>query len=178
MRSMVAVIVAILLILLVAVGVTVAYVVTRTDTVKNTFDPVDVNCEVKETFDGTKKTDVSVKNTGTTAAYIRALVVVNWISPTGSVYSKVPVEGDDYTIKYGSGWKKSNVDGFWYCISDIDPNDNTPVLIKTSSPVANGAPDGYSLSVSILASAIQSSPDSAVYDAWGVGANSGTLTVN
>ena len=46
--------------------------------------------------------------------------------------------------------------------------DNTPVLIKECSAVADKIPEGYGLSVEILGSAIQSTPKSVVAENWGV----------
>ena len=46
--------------------------------------------------------------------------------------------------------------------------DNTPVLIKECSAVADKTPEGYGLSVEILGSDIQSTPKSVVAENWGV----------
>ena len=61
------------------VGGTVAYLTTKTADVVNTFTPAKVTCAVDETFSGTTKTDVKIKNTGNTDAWIRATVVGNCV---------------------------------------------------------------------------------------------------
>ena len=53
----------------------VAFLIDKTNPVKNTFVPSKVTCEVKETFDGTTKTNVQIKNTGDIPAYIRVALV-------------------------------------------------------------------------------------------------------
>ena len=48
------------------------------------------------------------------------------------------------------------------------PDREIPQLIKECSVIDGKAPEGYPLSVEILASAIQSEPSSVVADQWGV----------
>ena len=69
---------AILVLIGVVAGSTVAYLIDKTDRVANTFEYAKVSCEITENFDKTTKSNVQVKNTGTTDAYIRATYVVNW----------------------------------------------------------------------------------------------------
>ena len=162
---------AVVLVLGAAIGGTVAWLATNTPGLTNTFTPGKVSCTVVESFDGTTKSDVKIQNTGNTDAYIRAKVVVTWKDAAGNVYGgATPVEGTDYTISYStSGW--TQVGDYRYCTQPVAPdapNNLTPVLINSASPVDGKAPEGYALSIEILAEAIQSSPASAVQEAWGV----------
>ena len=59
-------------------------------------------------------------------------------------------------------------DGYYYAKAPVAPKGNTPVLIEKCTEVAANAPDGYTLSLEILADAIQSTPTRAVEQAWGV----------
>ena len=141
-------------------SVTMAWVFTQTEPVVNKFIPSKVASDVVENFDGTTKSNVLVKNTGDTEAYMRAAIVATWVSDTtGEVHPDKPVEGVDYTITYGnSNWEKA-VDGFWYYKIPVAPNGGvTTTLIDSCTAVATNTPDGYSLSVEIVASAIQSTP--------------------
>ena len=161
---------AVVLVLGAAIGGTVAWLATNTPGLTNTFTPGEVKCTVEEKFDGKTKSGVQIKNTGNTDAYIRAKVVVTWKDKDGNVYGgATPVEVTDYTISYNAtDW--SEVDGYWYCkqpVAPDEPNNLTPVLISSASPVAGKAPEGYALSIEILAEAIQSSPANAVQEAWG-----------
>ena len=61
------------------VGITMAWLRADTASRQNTFTLAKVSCEVEETFDGTVKEDVSIRNTGTADAYIRAAIVVTWM---------------------------------------------------------------------------------------------------
>lgn len=161
-----ATVLALVLILGAAVGGTLAYLVTQTDPVTNTFEPSHVSCKIEEEFDGTTKSNVIVQNTGDIDAYIRAKVVITWKDANGNVYAAAPERGTDYTITYGDGWTKGS-DGIYYCNSKVAANNgSTPVLIKECRQTGT-APEGYALSVEILAEAIQAEPAAAVKEAWG-----------
>ena len=155
------------LVIAVAVGATIAYIMADTPPVENTFEPVFVSCAVEETFDGAVKSNVTVKNTGDISAYIRAAVVVTWVSDNdGSVNSTAPVAEVDYSISMGSSlWVKGS-DGFYYYTAPIVAGESTEKLINTLTTVGDGL-EGHSLSVQILASAIQAEPVEAVNMAWG-----------
>ena len=179
------VVTALALLLFVTVGSTLAYIFTSTDPVENKFNPSQVSCAVVENGNlsentakvvqtGNSKTNVQIKNTGDTDAYIRVAVVVNWMSEDGTkVWATKPVEGDDYTINLdlNNGW--SPVGDYYYYGSAVAPCTHkdgdehagcmTSVLIRSCTSVPGRAPDGYYLSVEIVASAIQSK---------GMGANS------
>lgn len=150
------------------VGATISYLVTSTTPVTNTFEYAKVTCQVTESFDGTTKKNVQIKNTGNIDAYIRAAVIVTWKDAAGNVYGQAPVENTDYEITYSSnGWIEK--DGYYYCTSPVASTKETPVLITECKRLQKPEtiPDGYDLSVEILADAIQSQPANAVQQAWG-----------
>ena len=182
-RSLVLV-VSVLVLLLAVAGGTLAWL-TAQDSVTNTFTPAHVTCTVEETFNGTEKTNVQIKNTSDIPAYIRAYIVVTWKDADDAddnVYGKLPVEGTDYTMTMSSGtaWKKGS-DGYYYYTSPVAADDTTGVLISSCTEKTEKAPAGYSLSVEIIAEAIQSVPTTTVGDVWGSVASvdsNGTLIVN
>lgn len=160
-----------------AIGGTLAYIIANTASVENKFTPGEVRCEVEETFKNNVKSDVKIKNTGNTAAYIRATYVVTWQKDDGTVNGKMPVVGTDYTIEFAenSGWKL--IGDYWYYTSPVAAGGETGVLIA-SCKLAEGAavPTGYHLSVEIIASAIQSEPASVVAEKWHVAVDNGKIT--
>ena len=145
-----------------AVGATLAYITAKTPPVENEFEKAVVSCKVTETFDGAKKTDVAVQNTGNVASYVRAVVVVSWVSSdNGAIFPAMPVEGVDFSLSAGSAvWQKSS-DGYYYCTTPIKAGASTDILISSIEEMA-AAPDGYVLSVQIAASAIQATPATVV----------------
>ena len=161
------------------VGSTVAFLVADTQTVTNTFNPAKVTVDVPEDFDKNVKDNVKVKNTGDINAFVRAAVVVTWQDDSGSVHPTVPVAGTDYTVTFpaNTGWVK-HTDGFYYYTTAVAPDTETGILLTNCMPAEGKAPEGYHLSVEILASAIQSEPTSVVAEAWKVSVNAdGTLNV-
>lgn len=170
--------VSLVIVLVAVVGTTIAYLVTNTAPIINTFKPSEVTTEIDEGFDGSVKKDVKVKNTGDVEAYIRAAVVVTWQNDAGEVYPTAPVEGTDYTVSYpGNVWVK-HTDGYYYYTSTVAPNESTGILLTDCKPVEGKAPDGYHLVVEILAQAIQANPEDAVKEAWGVTIANGTVAAN
>ena len=155
--------VSVALILTAAIGGTIAYIVTKTDSVTNTFEPAKVPIKVVEEFDGTTKSNVKIQNTGNIPAFIRAKIVVTWKNGRGEV-SGTPVKNTDYTIRYGSDWRQ--VGDFYYYKEAVGSNQSTTDLISECKKVGN-APDGYNLSVEIIAESIQSEPASVVGTVWG-----------
>lgn len=166
-KKRVALIVSLLLLVCVSVSGVIAFLMDATDPLTNTFKPSKVTTQVVETLNGSKKSNVKIRNTGDTSAWIRATYVVTWKNSDGNVYGKAPVAGTDYEISLNeTDWKKGK-DGFYYYKSPVVPDGCTENLIKSVQPAASAAaPNGFTLSVEILGSGIQSTPDAAFNNAW------------
>ena len=189
-KQSMALLVSLAVVLTVAVGVTLAYIFTKTDPVENTFKPSKVTCAVIEDGKTTddpygqvnvsSKSNVQIKNTGDTTAYIRVAVVVTWKNEKGNVWAQAPVEGTDYTIDWAYDDKDnptrwtSDDDGYYYYNDPVAPGDLTGMLIKEAKlKEGYAAPVGtdgtqYYLSIEIVASAIQAEGMGAgnAQDAW------------
>jgi len=173
-------VVCLLLLAGVSVGGTVAYLVAKTGSLHNRFQPSEVNCQVNYLEDGT----AYMQNTGTASAYVRATMVINWMGVDAEgnaleyTHASAPVEGVDYEITYAAeGWVKGPTYGFWYYTKPLAPGEATPPLVlgitcKTTPP------EGYQLMAGMVGSAIQSDPTRVVEDAWRVIVNEadGTIT--
>ena len=160
---------AILMLIGVVAGSTVAYLITKTDGVANTFEYGKVSCDVGETFDGKTKKDVYVTNTGNISAYIRATYVINWLDTDGNIVASVP-DGYSYslTLNPGNKWKK--IGDYYYYPDPVAPDHLTDGSLLTCTveyPQDLANPE-YTLSVEILATAVQSEPANAISEAWGV----------
>lgn len=165
-------ILSILLILMCSVSETAAYLLTNSHDTMNQFYYANITCEINENFDGNTKSNVSIKNTGNTSAYIRCTVVATWEDQAGSVLGQRPVLNSDYImiLKLDNGWTKGN-DGYYYWSLPVNPNESTGVLITSLSANKVNTPPGYGLNVKILADAVQSIPSEAVIAAWNVDVN-------
>ena len=154
--------VSVVLLLLVGTGSTLAYLFTNTDSVENTFTPAQVSCAVVEnsqeypantvSITNNKKSNVTIKNTSNVPAYIRAAIVVTWKKADGTVYAVKPKSTEEYELEIGGDWTQDG--GFYYYNSNVAADDFTSALI-TSAQQKGNAPDGYYLSIEILAEAIQ-----------------------
>lgn len=168
--------IAVILLISTAVGSTVAFLATKTEPVENSFEYANVSCKVTQNCD-TDGSIVQVKNTGTISAYIRAAVVANWIDVDGNIAASVP-EGYSYDLTCSSGsWVQGN-DGFFYYLLPVAPGTLTEGSLLTCTVTCPETPE-YTLSVEVLAEAIQSTPASAVNEAWNVAVDGdGKLSVN
>ena len=197
-KRSVALLVSLAVILTAAVGVTLAYIFTNTDALQNIFTPAQVSCAVVENgsttenkgnivYTGDIKSNVQIKNTGDTDAYIRVAVVITWKSADGTkVWAQKPVEGTDYSITYptDTDWVEG-ADGYYYYTKSVPPTDGsdlTGILINEAKQLKPCSQEGYYLSIEIVASAIQASPDNVVGSQWSnekvtITASNGTLSV-
>ena len=169
--------IAIILLISTAVGSTVAFLATKTEPVENSFEYANVSCEVTQHCDTDGSSIVQVKNTGTISAYIRAAVVANWIDVDGNIAASVP-EGYSYDLTCSSGSWAQGTDGFFYYLMPVAPGASTEGNLLTCTVTCPETPE-YTLSVEVLAEAIQSTPASAVNEAWNVAVDGdGKLSVN
>lgn len=160
-------------ILTAAVGGTMAWLSTQTRDLTNTFVPAKVTCAVEEDFtDKTTKKDVRIKNTGTTDAYIRAMIVANWCTANNKV---VKTATPTYEGLPGSDWVKHS-DGFYYYTKPVAPDQTTSMLFTKCEQ--GTVPEGADhLEVNIICQAVQSTPANAVTEAWGVTISNGSVSL-
>ena len=159
---------ALALIVMGVVGGTVAYLVTSTTQVVNTFEPGKVSCDIEETFDSpyTEKENVRIKNTGNTDAYIRATYVVTWRDANDNIVVSVP-EGYSYNLTENPDkvWVKKG-DYFYFPTKVASGKETTGSLLNCK--VTYPENPEYTLSVEILADAIQAEPTNVVTTNWKV----------
>lgn len=148
------------------VGSTVAFLVTQTDPVENKFSYAKLSTEITEDFNGATKSNVQIKNTGDTAAYIRATYVVTWRDMNGNVVPSVP-KGYSYSLTENPNGKWKKIGDYFYYPYAIGTKESTDGSLLTCTVTHPDNPE-YVLNVEILASAIQSTPENAVTEAWGV----------
>lgn len=167
-----ALILSLCLIFALAVGTTFALLKASTAPVENTFTAAKSGTDIVEKLDGSQKTSIAVKNTGTAVSYVRVKLVMNWVSGDGKTISGEPVNID---VTYDTT-KWFEQDGIYYYKMPVAAKDFTTNLLKT--PITqDAAPEGYHLEVTVLAESIQAAPSKAVTDSWGVRVDSnGYLT--
>lgn len=162
--------IAVLLLITTAVGSTAAFLVTKTKPVVKDFAYAQVSCQVIRSGN-----TLGVQNTGTAQAYIRASYAVNWrLDGDENIAAAVP-EDYSYVLDKNPQWEKGG-DGYFYYPDPVDPGGETPSLLICS--VYYPEDPAYTLSVEVVAEAIQSTPAGAAEEAWGVTVSDGVLTVD
>lgn len=182
-RNLLLVLASVLAVIFISVGLIVAYLRTNTEPTENVFTPAKVSCEVIEIFDGATKSDVKIKNTGKTEAFIRAAIVVNWVKTDQDeniteIYAKAPIANTDYEMTFPEDFNwLVDANGFYYHKDPVEIGQITEKLLETCR-VKEGAnvPDGYMLSVEIIASAIQSSPETVAEKYWNITVDNNKIT--
>ena len=145
------------LVLALAIGTSFALLITRTNSVDNTFVPPTSTISL-EGYD-------DIKNTGNIPVYIRAYALANWYSTDDehTILSEKPQANVDYSIHtIGENWFLAS-DGFYYYTKVLEPNESV-ALFTSATQIKQKT--GYELRIQILASSIQIDPVDAIQDAW------------
>ena len=162
------IVLAITIVLLLSVGVmgTLMYLATKTDTVTNTFEAVNVTCEVQESFDGTVKKDVNVENTSNIDAYLRIKLVTYRVNDNGS---KIGGTATIPSFALGDGWFEK--DGFYYYRNPVAPGETPAADLIGSDGItlkSYADADGGRQVIEVIAEAIQTEPADVVSEKWNV----------
>ena len=152
-----ALIIALALILVLAVGGTVAYIFTHTGPVINTFTPTEAKITVDEETNSNQKTSITVVNNSTgVPVYIRVALVANLIDEDKNVTGAASVP----TFTLGENWFEGS-DGYYYYTEPVPVGGSTGNLLEKAMTLDEN------MQVVVLADAIQAMPKQAVIDAWG-----------
>lgn len=158
-----AIVMATVLLLALAIGGTVAWLSTQDTPITNTFTPSQVACKVQEEFNGTVKSNVNVKNTGDTKAFIRVKLVTYRTNDAGDHIGGI-AEIPGFTP--GAGWVKHG--DYYYYTKPVAPDQAPENALIDRIPLNESYEDadGGHQSIDVMAEAIQSVPDAAVKEAW------------
>lgn len=155
--------IALILIICLAVGGTVAFIVTQTQAVKNTFTPSDVEVKIQEVFQDNIKSSITVLNVDDAdkedvPCYIRVKLVSNIQDNHDNVLGAAPLQG----FYLGNDWIDGG-DGCYYYKNVVAVGDSTSNLLAEGANIK--LTEGQV--VEVLAEGIQAMPKQAVIDAWG-----------
>ena len=168
----------VLTLLSVVIPAAYAYMVHKSQTIANSFEPAKVSCEIVEIFDAPEKSEISVINTSNIDAYIRVRLVAHWEDSKGNPvardmnFSEITYDADK--------WYKA--DAYTYCYRmPVSPGDSTSDLLDKfnitmyavrEEDTIQGTNEkvyyDYYPVVEVLAEAIQSKPGTVVTESWGV----------
>lgn len=159
-RSLAALI-ALVLIICVAVGGTIAYIVTQTNSVENKFTPADVKIQINEVFENNIKSSITVENVDdakNVPCYIRVKLVSNMQDDNGNVTGSAAINA--FTL--GENWFDGG-DGCYYYKDVVNVGTSTANLLAAGEKITLTNDQV----VEVLAEGIQATPKDAVIAAWG-----------
>lgn len=159
-RSLAALI-ALVLIICVAVGGTIAYIVTQTDKVENKFTPADVKIQINEVFENNIKSSITVENVNdakNVPCYIRVKLVSNTQDDQGNITGSAVIN----TFKLNDKWFDGG-DGCYYYKDVVNVGTSTANLLAAGEKITLTNDQV----VEVLAEGIQATPKDAVIAAWG-----------
>lgn len=147
-----------------AAGGTVAWLITNTGAVQNTMVPASVPITINETVSGTTKTSVVVTNNGNTDAYIRVAIVANAVDKDGNV-----IAGTAPNFSVSSNW--TQIGNYYYYNGIVQPGESTAELFSGKVDFANGEVNILAESVQVLGGYNGEKPE---HYAWGVTYSNGS----
>ena len=166
----------VVLLLALAVGGTLAWLSTKTTSVTNTFTPAEVNCKVEEDFDENTgvKSNVNVTNTGNIDVYIRVKLVTYRTNDAGQ-----HIGGTAELPKFTPGENWVEYGKYYYYTLPVAPGKKPAANLADRMTLEKSYKDadGGKQALDVMAEAIQSEPEKAVADAWGVKIAPGSVTV-
>lgn len=159
MSRTVVVALALVLVLGAAIGGTIAYLVTNTNAITNTFTPGETTPGIEENVENGVKKSIEIKNKGNIPAYIRVMLVGNTVDGEDKVTGGFDVSN---RFTYNNTDWVMGVDGYYYYTKPVAATEKTSNLLGTSITVENGE------TVTVLAQSIQAEPTTVVQNTWPV----------
>lgn len=124
------------LVMMVAVGATLALMASTSNSVTNTFAAAQVETEIDEDLkDGNKK--VTIENTGKSPVYVRARIMVSGVAESQVAIVGSETEATDQNKVYlvmenQSQWQQADAsakDNYYYYLNVLEPNQRTSELL-------------------------------------------------
>ncbi len=156
--------IAVVLVMLVSIGGTLAWRTEQSKPVHNTFTAGKADIDIDETVEHDIKKSVTVKNTGTAPVYVRVAVVINCRDQDGNILFG---EAPEFVLN-SAKWTLLG-DGYYYYNGIVAPETSTEELLGKPFDLVDK--DGNQYEMDVLAEAIQAggstaSGTPAVEDAW------------
>lgn len=137
--------------LLSAVGGTVAYLVTATGPVENVFTPPTYDTDIEEEIKNNQKTSITVKNKGEVDVYVRVAIVGYFVDDENG---NIVAQWEDSPQIDTTYWTKAS-DGFYYYNGIVKPDKATENLLKNPIAVDTTSHPGAHLVVTVVHQSIQ-----------------------
>jgi len=148
-----------MLLVVVTIGGTLAWLTSTPPTLTNTFVPGNVPNEIHEDFDGSTKSNVTIKNVGNVPAFIRVTLVPAWRNNDADHTGAGLATDGTYTISINTADWTLGSDGFYYYKNAVQPNASTTALVSSCAPKTSGLSDAYKgkiFELSVISQSVQS----------------------
>ncbi len=156
-KKIILLLLSLVLVLGLAVGGTVAYLVRDTDGLTNHFDPARMEVEILEDFDGTTKSSIRIHNKGDVKVYAKVQLITYMTNAQGEVVlDQLPV----LAVPAASGWVAGEDNTFYY-LTPIASGASVELLAAPIT-LAEGQV------VEVMAEIIQAEPADAWQSAWNI----------
>lgn len=169
-RKGIVLLIALALLLICAVGGTVAYLSVGTGPVTNTFTPAELDTVIVEdfgeTYDGVLKSSIKVQNNGNIDAYVRVGVYGYWAVKDGGGNEKIIAPWSCPNLA-NIGW--TTIGDWYYYSSALKPGELTSDLLGGNPITQTNPPASYPnayLVVNVIHQSIQAEPADAAKEAW------------
>ena len=124
------------LVMMVAVGATLALMASTSNSVTNTFAAAQVETEIDEDLTNNNK-KVTIENTGKSPVYVRARIMVSGVAESQVAIVGSETEATDQNRVYlvmenQSQWQQADAsakDNYYYYLNVLEPNQRTPNLL-------------------------------------------------
>lgn len=141
------------------IGGTLAWLTSTPPTLTNTFIPGDVPNEIHEDFNGSTKSNVTIKNVGNVPAFIRVALVPAWRNNDTDHTGAGLATNGTYTISINTADWTLGSDGYYYYKNAVQPNASTTALVNSCSPLTSGLSASYKgkvFELSVISQSVQS----------------------
>lgn len=157
-RKATALVIAVALIVVMAIGGTVAWLTSQTGSVINKFTPASSGITIEEETKENFKTQIAVKNTGDVDVYVRVSLVANYFDEKDNITAgaKVP----DFKLNTDN-WFLGK-DGYYYYKTPLSVDEVTSDLLASDSKMKLED----NMQVTVLAQSVQATPSNVVTEAW------------
>ena len=154
-------IISILILTVCIIGTTLAWLISQSSSITNTFDLVEVDSEViiENSY------NAKIKNISDIPAFLRVRVVTNWVNEDGDIAFST----DEIIVpeELKPNWVL-HTDGYYYYTEPVDAATIAGGDTLFAADFTTLTSGGYKLQVEYLSEAIQADPIAAVTYAWGV----------
>lgn len=125
------------LVMMVAVGATLALMASTSNSVTNTFAAAQVETEIEEDLTNNNK-KVTIENTGKSPVYVRARIMVSGVDPNTQLEivsdeDQATNENKVYLVMPNTDkWQQADTsakDNYYYYLNVLEPNQRTPNLL-------------------------------------------------